>query len=247
MPRDQLEPDIEILPLPDGREATLLIRRSVRARRIVLRVRAAEGGIELVLPGRASRRRGLAFARSKAGWMAEQLAALPGPVPFEHGAELPVMGATLTLRHSDDLLAVAWRDGDTLSVGGPPGGMSDRVERWLRELARREIGARARAKAAAIGQTPGRITLRDTQSRWGSCTEGGNLNFSWRLVLTPEPVLDYVVAHEVAHLVEFNHSRRFWRLVGELCAEPEFARKWLRANGPGLHAYGLRRRSLQAL
>lgn len=91
---------------------------------------------------------------------------------------------------------------------------------------------------ASIGAAPGRITMRDPRTRWGSCSANGNLGFSWRLVLAPEFVLAYVVAHEVAHLKELNHGPRFWRLVERLIGDPEPARRWLRAEGPDLHRYG---------
>jgi predicted metal-dependent hydrolase len=247
MPRDSLEPDIEMLALPDGSLARLLIRRSVRARRITLRMMPTEAAVQLVLPGRTSRRRGLAFAESKVGWIASQLDALPRPVPFEHGERIPLLGRMVTLNHVEQRFRDIRRDDDVITVTGPRERMADTVENWLRMLAKREIGDRARDKATIIDRRPGRITLRDTRTRWGSCTEGGNLNFSWRLVLTPDSVLDYVVAHEVAHLAEFNHSRRFWRIVGELCEAPDHARAWLRDHGGALHAYGLPRRSTQAL
>jgi predicted metal-dependent hydrolase len=247
MPRDQIETEIETLALPGGSAAPVVVRRSVRARRITLRMLPDEGAVELVLPGRTSKRRGMEFAASKAGWVAAQIAALPVPVPFECGARIPLMGEMLTLRHVEQRFRDIRRDGEALVVSGPGARMADTVENWLRMLARREIGARALAKAAAIDRVPGRITLRDTRTRWGSCTEGGNLNFSWRLVMTPEHVMDYVVAHEVAHLAEFNHSRRFWRIVGELCETPDAARRWLRDEGPRLYVYGLARRSIQAL
>ena len=89
-----------------------------------------------------------------------------------------------------------------------------------------------------IGRPPARISMRDTRSRWGSCSRAGNLNFSWRLVMAPENVLDYVVAHEVAHLRELNHSARFWTLVDTLCPDVKDARWWLRTHGAALHRYG---------
>ena len=110
---------------------------------------------------------------------------------------------------------------------------------FLKAEARREIGVRARAKAGQLGMPIKAIALRDTRTRWGSCSRKGGLTFSWRLILAPEFVLDYVVAHEVAHLKEMNHGPRFWALCESLTtADAKVARAWLRANGGALHAYG---------
>ena len=129
-------------------------------------------------------------------------------------------------------------DGGRLIVSGERGFFARRVRDWLKREARRRIAGLAHAKAARIGRTVARVSVRDQQSRWGSCSAMGNLNFSWRLILAPAGVLDYVVAHEVAHLEEPNHSARFWQLVDTLTNHAAFGRSWLRSHGPGLHAYG---------
>jgi predicted metal-dependent hydrolase len=113
-----------------------------------------------------------------------------------------------------------------------------RVADWLKRQARAAIAERVAETAARIDASYGRIAIRDTKSRWGSCAAGGNLNFSWRLVLTPAFVFDYVVAHEVAHLKEHNHGPGFWRLVDQLTPETERARAWLNSFGAGLHRLG---------
>jgi predicted metal-dependent hydrolase len=112
------------------------------------------------------------------------------------------------------------------------------VTDFLRHEARRELSARAGEKAQRIARRPGRISIRDTQSRWGSCSSDGDISFSWRLILAPEPVLDYVVAHEVSHLVHLDHGPRFWALVEKLAAEVAGPRRWLRRNGGALLRYG---------
>ncbi len=122
---------------------------------------------------------------------------------------------------------------------GQPAHTERRVRDFLKAEARRQIVERAQAKAAIAGRKIRRISLRDTRSRWGSCASGGNLNFSWRLVLAPDGVLDYVVAHEVAHLVHMNHSPAFWQTVATLTdADVKAQRAWLRRHGNGLFAYG---------
>ena len=121
---------------------------------------------------------------------------------------------------------------------GGPDHVARRVRDHLVRFARQELARRARIHAARIGRTVNRITVRDTKSRWGSCSASGSLSFSWRLILAPEPVLDYVVAHEVAHLVEMNHSARFWKLVRTMVADPASQRAWLKRHRAELLSYG---------
>jgi predicted metal-dependent hydrolase len=239
--------DVERLPLPSGREATLTVRRSPRAQHISLRILPAGPGAELVLPLRVSRRQGLAFAHAKADWLEDRLGDLPKPVPFADGACFPLLGRSIRIRHVDGLFEEAWRSGRELHVSGPKRILPDQVSRWLRNKAAKEIVLRVEENAKRLRRSIGlrrevrQITLRDTRSRWGSCSPTGDLNFSWRLVMAPEHVLDYVVAHEVSHLVELNHSRRFWDVVGRLVGDSEDARLWLRDRGLELHRYGVPR------
>ena len=218
--------------------AGVAIRRSPRARRIQIRVAPVGGAVELVLPPGATRAEGLAFLKAKEGWIAERTANALSRVPFADGAVLPYLGGELTIRHTGRATGGARRDGGTLRVSGRPEDVPPRVEAWLRRAARAEIEPLAGEKAARLGTRHGRIAIRDTTSRWGSCSAAGNLCFSWRLVMAPYEVLDYVVAHEVAHLVEHNHGKRFWAHVGRLCEDAEASRKWLRRNGAALHRYG---------
>ena len=218
--------------------ADVAIRRSPRARRIQIRIAPVGGKVELVLPPGASRAEGLAFLEKKRGWIAERSANALPRVPFADGTVFPFLGGELTIRRTGRAGAGARHEGDTLQVSGRPEDVPPRVEAWLRRAARAEIEPRVEKKAARLGKPHGRITLRDTTSRWGSCSARGNLGFSWRLVMAPPPVLDYVVAHEVAHLAEHNHGKRFWAHVARLCEDPEGSRRWLRRNGATLHRYG---------
>ena len=229
----------------DGWEFRLNLRRSPRARRISLSVDVRRG-VQLVVPARASQAEALAFARSKAAWIRARLDALPPRVPFAEGARVPLLGVPYTVRlcrqrdlfEGLDVHAGIEVRGRKLLVSATPGEAANRLGDWLRARARHEIGARARRMAARIGRHASRVSLRDPRSRWGSCSARGALSFSWRLVLAPEPVLDYVVAHEVAHLAEMNHGPRFWSLVHTLSGDAASPHAWLRANGERLHAYG---------
>jgi predicted metal-dependent hydrolase len=219
--------------------ATVALRVSPRARRLLLRMDTAARRFDLVLPRGLPPETALRFLETQRGWIASRLDALPARVAFVEGAVVPVLGVPHRIRREGDPAApiVAIIDGEIRVRGGP-----EPVERRVRDhligLARRELACRARLHAARIGRTVTRITVRDTKSRWGSCSSSGALSFSWRLILAPEPVLDYVVAHEVAHLVEMNHSARFWKLVRAMVADPASQRAWLRRHRAELLSYG---------
>lgn len=232
----------------DGTAVPVRWRPDRRARRLSLRVDPASGGVTVTLPPGASRRAARAFLETQTGWIAARIAALGAPVPFAPGAELPLLGETVALVHAPDARRGVWRDGGSLVVSGDIAHFARRSRDWLRGEARRVIAARVQDKAPSLAarapgaRPPGRITVRDTRSRWGSCAASGALSFSWRLLLAPPDVLDYVVAHEMAHLAEMNHGPRFWALCAAL-ADPaagsiEGPRGWLRSEGSRLHRYG---------
>ena len=222
----------------EGRAVPLVVRRSRRARRITLRVDQRRDVIALVLPWRGSEAEGLRFAASKAAWLLARLDELPPKVAFRDGARVSVQGADYVIRHRPQGRGGVWRDNGEINVAGDVRHVGRRVVDWLKRLARVEIANKVRAAAARLGVAVKRITLRDTATRWGSCSADGALAFSWRLILAPVQVLDYVVAHEVAHLKEMNHGRKFWTVVGLLHPAPGRARAWLRTNGTALQRCG---------
>ena len=222
----------------DERPVSLRIRTSARARNMLLSVNPADGGIDLVLPSGTPLDEGLVFVESRSRWLAGRLRALPAPVPFSDGAKIPVLGNSYDIRHCQDLRGGVWMNDDEILVSGQAEHLARRMTDWLRRTAKDEISRRAHQKASIVDHQVTRISVRDTRTRWGSCTCGGRLSFSWRLVLAPISVLDYVVAHEVAHLVEMNHSRQFWKLVGELTEDAERSKAWLSAYGQTLYRYG---------
>lgn len=236
-------PDQAPLALPNGGEAMLRLRRSDRARHMMLRIIPATGEPELVLPRRTPLGTGLAFARDKAGWLQRQLDAIPPPVPFADGAKIPLRGKPVTIRREDTLFDDIWLSGNTLHVAAAAPVLALAVRAWFRGQARAEFGARSRRVARTIGCEVRRVVVRDTMSRWGSCSPSGHISYSWRLILAPDYVIDYIVAHEVAHLQEFNHGSRFWALVDRLTDHAGPGRAWLREEGGTLHRYGLEPRS----
>ncbi len=219
--------------------APLAVRLSPRARRVGLRIDAARHRVELILPRGVPAELGLRFLRDKRGWIAARLDALPRPVPFVEGAVVPVLGVPHRIRRSLDPMAapVVIADGE-IRVRGELVHLPRRVRDHLATLARDELARRSRPLATSLGRKVARVGVRDTKSRWGSCSGSGNLSFSWRLIFTPEPVLDYVVAHEVAHLVEMNHGPRFWRLVASLVPDSEGPQAWLKRHRSRLFSYG---------
>ena len=222
----------------EGRAVPLRIRRNARARRLILRIDGERDGVVVTLPRHVPIAEGLDLARSKAAWIVRQLDRLAPRISFADGAMVPVLGVDHRVRHDPVGCRPVRRGAGEIVVAGHPEHLARRLTDWLRSEARRGIAPRAHAKAEALDRTPAAITLRDTRSRWGSCSVDGKLSFSWRLVMAPEHVLDYVVAHEVAHLVERNHGPRFWDLAAELTGDVKTARAWLRAYGAGLHRYG---------
>jgi len=217
----------------------IAIRVSPRARRVGLRIDAAERRVELVLPRGVPPGTGLRFLAAKRGWIAARLAALPQPVPFAEGAIVPLLGVPHRIRREVDPTAPSVKivDGE-IRVRGDPAHLARRVRDHLVAAARAELVPRARRLAARIGREVARVSVRDTKSRWGSCSGQGNLSFSWRLIFAPEPVLEYVVAHEVSHLAEMNHGPRFWRLVESLTPNTAAPRAWLKRHRNRLLAYG---------
>jgi predicted metal-dependent hydrolase len=215
------------------------VRRSDRAQRMRLRVIPGKG-LEVVLPRGSTLREAATFVRRERDWVLRQLDALRvvGDADLAHGAQVPYLGSTLVVRLAGGASNRARRAGDVLHVTRREGSPAHAVvERWYRTEARRVLRERVLAHAATLGVEIGRIAVKDTRSRWGSCSSKGNLNFSWRLLLAPWEVLDYVVAHEVAHLKEMNHSPRFWAIVEQLCPDYRVHRAWLRTHGASLAAW----------
>lgn len=230
-------PDTEMVALPNG-PARVAWRRSTRARRVSLRIDPRAGAVVVTLPAQAGRGAGMALVMTHATWIADRIAALPAPIRFEDGATVPLAGVEHRIRHRPDRRGGAWIEPGAICVSGAAEFLPRRVADFLRAEARRRLGALVAAKAALAGVRSLRITVKDTSSRWGSCAPDGALAFSWRLVMTPDFVQDYVAAHEVAHLRHMNHGKRFWALVATLTPHTDAAVPWLRQEGARLLRVG---------
>lgn len=224
--------------LIDGREAPVELRRLARARRITLALDTRSGGFRLTLPPHVGEREALAFLKAQDDWVRRALARLPHATPFADGVKLPVMGIDRVIRHCPDAKRGVWLEDAAICVSGDAVHLERRLHDFLRRLAEREIAPRAVEMAGRLAIRIGRVSIRDQKSRWGSCSASGDIRFNWRLICAPPAVMDYVVAHEVAHLVHLNHSPAFWRVVSSLCPDWRRHRGWLRSSGAVLLRLG---------
>ncbi len=228
----------------DGQAVPVTLKLNPRARRLIVKVHPSTGEVTVVAPSRRSLGHAMEFARKESDWIARRLAHVPEPVPLGLGKRILYRGEEHVIRYGDENGKPVWieRDGDEriIRVNGRAEHAARRVLDFLKREARKMLDGRALYYAGELGVKPKRITLRDTATRWGSCSSCRSLSFSWRLILAPPYVLDYVVAHEVAHLREMNHGPRFWRLVGGLVANVERPQVWLAEHGVKLHRYAPR-------
>jgi predicted metal-dependent hydrolase len=220
------------------------VRRHRQARRYTLRIHAASREVILTMPPRGSVREAKEFAQKHGGWIAARLRRLPEAAPFANGTVLPLRGIQHRIVHRAGVRGTVWAEpgegGEALLcvAGGAPH-IDRRVGDFLRREALRDLDTASRKAAEKLGVTIKRISVRDQSSRWGSCSTTGLLSYSWRLILAPPFVLDYLAVHEVAHLIEMNHSQRFWRLVHGVCADAGRAKAWLDVHGTDLHRFGM--------
>jgi predicted metal-dependent hydrolase len=224
---------LELLQLPRG-PTPVQWRHSARARRVSLRIDPSSSSVVVTLPDRTGRAAGMAMLADHSGWIASHLAALPAALAFADGAVVPVAGEPHRIHWVAGPQGPAWLEPGEIHVPGDPSFLARRVTDLLWAEARRRLRAIAMAKCAIAGLTARRVTVKDTRTRWGSCTPDGTLMFCWRLVMAPALVQDYAVAHEVAHLRHMNHGPRFWALVRELTLHQEEAAGWLRLDGAAL-------------
>lgn len=223
------------ITLSDGSQ--LRLRRSARARRMTLRVPQDGTGPILTLPLRVPLDQGVDFAESRQGWLQQASLRVPGRQVAAHGAQIPVEGRPLRITPAA-IRQVQVQGDDLLVPQGRPAGVV--VSAWLRQVALARLRPACDGFSAALGRPYRAIALRDTRSRWGSCTHDGRLMFSWRLAMAPAPVLTYVAAHEVAHLAHMDHSARFWAQVRDLMPDHAPHRAWLKAHGGDLMLWQFR-------
>ena len=211
----------------------LRLRTSARARRITLRISSLDGTVTLTRPRNIPEREALDFAREKEAWLRGHLARQDDGFDVGFGVTLPVEGRLLEVAPGAGRSVRI--EAGRLIVPGTPDRCAARVAGFLKARARSRLAEASDRYADRLGRPYTKLTLRDTRSRWGSCTSQGGLMYSWRLIMAPPPVLDYVAAHEVAHLAEMNHSAAFWAVVRQLYGPWEAQRRWLQTEGAALH------------
>jgi predicted metal-dependent hydrolase len=228
----------------DGEPVSVVIRHNPRARRLIIRVNPTTGEVTVVAPSRRAVDHALDFARSESAWIKRRLAKVPRIVELALGATVLFGGEEHLVTAGARGPAPVWTeeaDGKRfIHVSGRAEHVPRRLLDFFKREARRILSVRTVELAERIGTRPARISVRDTQSRWGSCSTERSLSYSWRLILAPPFVLDYVVAHEVAHMRHMHHGPRFWKLVRELSEQSDAAQAWLLRNGPLLHRYAVK-------
>jgi predicted metal-dependent hydrolase len=222
-----------ILPGPPPVDVTL--RRSAQARRFSLRVSRMDGRVTLTLPHRAREAEAMAFLAAQEGWLRRTLQAMPVVDRVGIGSVLPVAGVLITLQSGAGRSVRI--EGENLMVPGDAAQAAARVAAFLKVRARDRLAQASDHYAGLVGRRYSSLALRDTRSRWGSCTADGRLMYSWRLAMAPPAVLNYVAAHEVAHLVEMNHSAAYWAIVSHIYPGWQLQRQWLKTQGQSLQAY----------
>ena len=230
--------------LPDGELIDIKVRSSTRANRFIISVNPQTSEFWLSKPMSRSPDEARIFVERNEPWIAEQVMKLPARVQFRHGSIVPILGKEYKISHRPKDFGNVWlKEGPDiqipeLRVSGGSDHIARRVKDWLKKYAKNEVTYKATKFSNLLNKEIKKVSVRDTRTRWGSCSSRGNLSFSWRLVFAPERIVDYVCAHEAAHLVELNHSPRFWKLVYQLVGEWESSKEWLRKNGARLHRYG---------
>lgn len=229
----------------EGEVFAIRLRGHPRARRYTLRIHSTTREVVLSMPPRGSVKQATEFARKHGAWIAARLQKLPKPAPFGHGTIMPLRGVDHRIEHRSGARGTVWTEineaGESLlCVAGAAPHVPRRVRDYLKREAKADLEVASKRAAAALDVAVKRVAIRDQSSRWGSCSTTGVLSYSWRLILAPPHVLDYLAAHEVAHLVEMNHSRAFWQVVARICPDMDRAKTWLDAHGTALHRYGMK-------
>ncbi|WP_274626702.1 M48 family metallopeptidase [Arvimicrobium flavum] len=223
-----------------GRTLPLRIVENDRARRLTLRIDAGGQGLRVTVPPGLARGEVERFLSRHQGWLEERLAKVPDRPQVRPGVKIPVRGVPHLIVHEPaprgTVRLETGEDGPTMIIHGDRRHLPRRIADFLKREAKRDIETLVAKHTERVGRKAKAIRYKDTSSRWGSCTSDGSLSFSWRIMMAPPPVIDYLVAHEVAHLKEMNHGPRFWKLCRELCPDTDRCKAWLKRNGSALQA-----------
>lgn len=223
-----------------GRRLPLRIVENERARRLTLRIDSGGRGLRITVPPGLKRSEVEHFLVRHQGWLEQRLAKVPAQARVRPGIKVPLRGVPHRIVHEPGARGTVTigldAGGPFLNVYGDRAHLPRRLSDFLKREAKAEIEPLVARHCAAVGKRAKAIRYRDTSSRWGSCTSDGVLSFSWRIMMAPSPVINYLVAHEVAHLKEMNHGPKFWALCNRLCPDTERCKAWLKRNGGALMA-----------
>jgi predicted metal-dependent hydrolase len=224
----------------DGRTVRIAFKRNARCKRMIIRVAKDGSGLAMTLPKRVGQAEALRFAHASKSWIAKNISDRMPALAFADGVVIPLRGETYTIQCPGGRRGLVQIDQvtRTLTVPGDEAHVNRRLTDWLKQQALKDLTLASEYYAQAMGVEYSALSIRDQSSRWGSCSAARALSYSWRLILMPRFVLDYVAAHEVAHIKEMNHGPRFWRLVLTHCKQAKEARDWLRQQARDLHRYG---------
>jgi predicted metal-dependent hydrolase len=224
----------------DGSSIPVRVVENDRAKRLTLRIVPGGDALKVTVPGHVGDEEIEAFVERNRNWVASRLSRLPEKTALVDGSVIPYLGLDHKIVSTGKLRGIVTRfevDGEwQLHVPGDEASLSKRLLSWMKQQARKELNLAVNRHVQTINVRPKQIRITDTTSRWGSCSSTRTLSFSWRIIMAPPQVLDYLAAHEVAHLVEMNHSDRFWNLTKQLCPETDQHKSWLRVHGAKLHA-----------
>ncbi len=223
----------------DDNIAEIFPRRSRLAKKIIIKLRQHHG-FELIVPMRTSMKQAINFLYRQEEWVLNKNLLLQKSTrtKFINGARIPILGELYTIKHTGVLRGITKLEGQEILVSGLEEQIGRKIKQFLLAMAKKEITAQAGIEARNLAVSFSKITVRDTSTRWGSCSRSGNISLSWRLIMAPRPILEYVIAHELAHLLQMNHSKKFWDIVASVFPHYKNARIWLRKHGGELHSYG---------
>jgi predicted metal-dependent hydrolase len=223
----------------NGENVTLRVKHNPRARRMILRIDHTSGEVVVTSPTKKAMKDAVAFAVKESTWIAEKLANLPKTCLFADGAKIPLRGELATLRHRPEKRRGVWFTPQTqeINISGEAEFLGRRLEDFFRKEAKSALTERVASFTKTLEMPLPKITVRDTTSRWGSCSSSGTLSFSWRLILAPTRILNYVAAHEVAHLLHHNHSKAFWNQVEALDPDHKACETWMKGHAADLFRY----------
>lgn len=212
------------------------VRRHPRARRISIKV-SNHRGVELVLPMRASLKKAIGFMHEKCDWVSAQLMRLPDKRQFTPDAPIVLLGRSYSLNYQPDLSCMPRMNENRIEIGGAEDLVHENVKLYLKRLAKEQFTPVVHRMALALDKKVSAVSVRELKSRWGSCSTDGRISLCWRLMLAPQEVAEYVIAHEVAHLKVMDHSKRFWQTLESIYPDYRAQRLWLKRHGQILQTY----------